>query len=127
MKLRIKGNSIRLRLTRSEVADVAGKNWIESQTDFGMRAFRFAISSEEDAPGLTARFDDDAIVVVAPKTLVTDWAAGDEVGLYGEQPVSEGNLLSIAIEKDFRCLDRSRAEDEEADNYPHPAIKPRAA
>jgi hypothetical protein len=34
-------------------------------------------------------------------------------------------MLSIAIEKDFRCLTRPR-EEEEPDAYPHPAERPQA-
>ena len=61
MKLRIRGNSIRLRLTQSEVARVAMGGSLESQTDFGARTFRFALVTWDDAFSLSASFDDNAI------------------------------------------------------------------
>jgi len=127
MKLRIKGNSIRLRLTRSEVAAVAAKGWLENRTDLGNRTFAYAVTVSGSANELSARFDDDCITVVVAKPSVVSWASGEEVGLYGEQVTSDGKTLAIALEKDFRCLDRSGSEDDEADNYPHPALRPKAA
>ena len=80
--------------------------------------------TRDDAFSLSASFDDNAILVSAPEAAVTGWAQSEEeVGLYGEQPTSKGDSLTISVEKDFRCLDRSRADRSEADAYPHPFIK----
>ena len=125
MKLRIRENSIRLRLTRSEVACVAKEGVLESQTDFGNQKFRFVLVAQENSAGLSASFEQNTIRVIAPKTLVSNWAKSEEVGLYGEQTTSTEERLTIALEKDFSCLDRSRAEDDEADAYPHPSLKPK--
>ena len=82
MKLRIRGNSIRLRLTQSEVARVAMNGSLESQTVFGARAFRFALVIRDDAFSLSASLDDNAILVSAPEAAVTRWAQSEEeVGL----------------------------------------------
>jgi len=122
MKLRIKGNSIRLRLRQPEVAQLASGERIESTTDFGATTLRVALAGK-DVPGIFATFEDNAIVVIAPQSALSAWAGSDDVGLYGEQPASAGDPLTIAIEKDFRCLDRSHADDDQAGTYPHPAIK----
>jgi Family of unknown function (DUF7009) len=63
--------------------------------------------------------------VIAPRTALSSSAENDEVGLYGEQTTSTGEVLTIAVEKDFRRLDRGRAEDNEADAYPHPGMRPK--
>lgn len=100
---------------------------LESQTDFGSQALRFALVTRERSLCLSASFDDNVIIVNAPKAAVVHWARSEEeVGLYGEQPTSKGGLLTIAGIKDFRCLDRSRADSDEADPYPHPLIKSRS-
>jgi hypothetical protein len=39
------------------------------------------------------------------------------VGIYAEQQTKGEYALTIAIEKDFRCLDRSRAEEDEKDAF----------
>ena len=126
MKIRIKGNSIRLRLTRPEVARLADEGLLEERTDFGARLFRWAVVTDEFASALSASFGIDGLTVTTPRDIVAKWAAGDEVGLYGEQAGSIGEPLAIAVEKDFRCLDRSRADGDEADAYPHPALKPKS-
>lgn len=125
MKLRIKGNSIRLRLSRSEVAAVAETGWLENRTDLGNSSFGYALAARDSVSALSARLDTATIVVLVPKAQISGWASGEDVGLYGEQAAAGGEILSIAVEKDFRCLDRSRAEDDEADNYPHPALRPK--
>ena len=102
---------------------MATEGLLESKTDFGAQTFRFALVAKEDASGLSARLEQNAIWVVAPKADLSSWAEGDNVGLYGEQATSTGDALTIAVEKDFRCLDRSRAEDDEKDAYPHPSLK----
>ena len=122
MKLRIKGNSIRLRLRQPDVALAAAGKRLEITTDFGASTLRLVLIGQ-DAPGLSVTFADNAIVVMAPQKVLSAWAASDEVGLYGEQSTSTGEVLTIAIEKDFRCLDRSHADDDQAGTYPHPAIK----
>lgn len=59
------------------------------------------------------------IVVTAPASVVANWAATDAVGIYGEHSVSSGSALTIALEKDFRCLDPGRDEDESG-NFDNP-------
>ena len=115
MKLRIKGNSLRLRLTRPEVAQVEKEGLLESQTDFGTQTFRVALAGRDEVCGLSASFQQNTILVAASKAALSSWAESDDVGLYGEQATSTGEALTIAVEKDFRCLDRSRAEEDDAD------------
>ena len=119
MKLRLKGNSLRLRLTRSEITQLATERALQDETDFGCGTFRFALCIRENAAALSAVCEPDAIVVSAPAALIAHWTATDEVGLYAEQPTSRGGRLTIAVEKDFRCLDPRRDEDE-SDHFDHP-------
>ena len=51
------------------------------------------------------------------------WVNSEEVGIHAEQQMKGDDALRIAIEKDFRCLDRSRAGKDERDAYPHPLAK----
>jgi hypothetical protein len=114
MKLRLQGNSLRLRLTRSEVARLSDHGAVEESAPFrsgGSLAYR--IQSRAGTEPLQAGFSGGAITVLAPAETVRVWALGDEVGLYAQD-----GAMRIAIEKDFRCLTRA---EEEPDSYPHPA------
>jgi hypothetical protein len=120
MKLRLRGNSIRLRLTKGEVAALIETGRVVEALDFGGGArLSYQLSAEEAAECVSADFADGELKVLAPRGAAADWAAGAEVGLYGEQAAGDGGALKIAIEKDFACLTARLGEDE-SDNYPHP-------
>lgn len=119
MKLRIKGNSLRLRLTRSEVSQLTTEGSLFNETDFGDASFRFGVEVRDDVRSVSSVFNQGSIVVTAPTAVVADWATTDAVGIYGEHSVSSGSTMAIALEKDFRCLDPGRDEDE-SDNFDNP-------
>jgi hypothetical protein len=112
MKLRIKGNSIRLRLTQSEVARLHSHGSLEERCNFGEAALRYTLASNGE---LGATLDGPHITVTVPRAAVAAWAEGTEVGIYGRS-----GPLELAIEKDFRCA-HTRTEDA-SDSYPNPAI-----
>ena len=116
MKLRLQGNSLRLRLTRSEEMDLCQAGIVEEAVDFGQSTVLiYRIQSHGATDPLHAVFCRDSITVRIPAESVAVWAAADEVGLYAQQ-----GALKISVEKDFRCLTR-RPDEQEPDAYPHPA------
>ena len=120
MKLRIQGNSLRLRLTRSEVAGLQDTGFVEETTSFAAgRTLTYRIRTHDRGEGIHAELKDGAITVDVPAPAVLAWATSDEVGI-----TARDGMLSIAIEKDFRCLTRPR--EDELDAYPHPAEPVRA-
>jgi len=48
------------------------------------------------------------------------WADSDNIGVYADVSLDDEQVLSVAIEKDFACLDRSDAENE--DTFPNPNL-----
>jgi hypothetical protein len=116
MKLRLRGNSLRLRLTRSEVMYLCEAGMVEESVDFGIgTALIYRIQSLGVTDPTHAVFCNHSITVRVPPESVALWAAADEVGLYAQQ-----GALKIAVEKDFRCLTR-RPDELESDAYPNPA------
>lgn len=120
MKLRIRGNSIRLRLSRSELDQIAEAGGAEDRVRFGPGAeltYRVAV-----APGgaVGARFSGDELAVTLPRREVERWLEPEEVSIRGEQAVDGGEALTILVEKDFECLTPREGEDE-SDLFPHPA------
>lgn len=112
MKIRIKGNSLRYRLTRTDTSRLAEKGYLQEAVDFGSKQLFYALQVVDDEQ-LSATFKDDAITVYVPKTLIQEFADTDKVGFEG----THGNLY-LLVEKDFTCLDEV-AEDQ-SDNYPNP-------
>lgn len=120
MKLRIQDNSIRLRLTRSEVDKLNTSGEVSSVAAFpAEQALRYAVRTADDRRAVGARFDAHAIVVTIPAGRVRDWAESDEVTISGSEPLDGGDELAILVEKDFACLAPREGEDE-SDMFPHP-------
>ena len=115
MKLRIRENTVRLRLTKSEVAELAEKGLVENESDFGHgQIFIYALTSSDSAENLEANFNDGRIEIVVPKNTAENWTKSEEVGISGKI-----GSLKVLIEKDFACLSVREGEDE-SDAFPHP-------
>jgi hypothetical protein len=112
MKIRIKGDSVRYRLTKPEVERFADEGIIIEETHFGNRTFSYVLQRTHD-DSINAEYNGHAITVCMPEELAYEWTETDKVGFE-----NLNNGLSIYIEKDFKCLDNV-AEDQ-SDNYPNP-------
>ncbi|AZA84353.1 hypothetical protein C1637_05795 [Chryseobacterium lactis] len=115
MKIRIKDNSIRFRLTQSEVAELGQKGIISSFTEFVDRPFIYTIEST-DGEELSAAFIENRMVLKMPETMVSEWISTDRVGFDGQ-----AGLVKILVEKDFVCIDNTL--EDQSDNYPNPNLK----
>lgn len=122
MKLRIRDNSIRLRLERSEVDTLRDNGMVSAKTGFpGGRDFGYVVESSPASVNPGAVLSDNTVTVRLPETTVLAWANSEQVSIVGEQRLAEGDTLSILVEKDFACLAPREGEDE-ADMFPHPKV-----
>ena len=118
MKIRILGNSVRFRLTRSEVKTLCTKGYIENQTKFNTDVFTYAVRLVADSEKLNSQFRDNTITLNLPQSLGSNWHKTEQVGFSETTAFSNNGSLSLLLEKDFTCLDE-RLEDQ-SDNYPNP-------
>ena len=121
MKLRIKGNSIRLRLLRDEVERFASEGRITDEARFGANGLRYSLIMSDEAETIHANFEDQEISVFIPERAARDWTTSERVGFETEQVIGGDQTLSILIEKDFACLDRPDDPDREQ-AYPNPNV-----
>lgn len=119
MKIRIKGNSLRYRLTRPEVERLATTGSIEERINFGETALSYALCTT-DGECLSASFRDNHITVYFPATLIDQWMHTDKVGFEERVSLQEGTL-TLLVEKDYTCLDN--VTEDQSDNYPNPLLK----
>jgi hypothetical protein len=120
VKLRIRDNSIRLRLARAEVDTLRDVGLVSARTGFpGGREFQYAVESSPASVNPGAFFSDSVVTVHLPETAVLAWANSEQVSIAGEQLLDDGVPLNILVEKDFACLAPRDGEDE-SDMYPHP-------
>jgi hypothetical protein len=120
MKLRVRYNSVRLRLSQSEVARLRDAGTVEERIEFGPgQRLAYRITSDSDAFVIAAECRSGNIEVSVPKAMVATWADSSQVGMQMDQRVDDGLSLRLLIEKDFKCLDPADPE-ENADTFPNP-------
>ena len=120
MKLRIRDNSVRLRLTRGEVDQLRDDGLISARTGFpGGRDFQYVVESSPASVKPGAFLSECIITVRLPETSVLAWANSEQVSIRGEQLLDD-ETLTILVEKDFACLAPREGEDE-SDMFPHPS------
>lgn len=119
MKLRIKGNSIRLRLTKTEIANF-GEQWvIEERTEFPDGTFlQYSLQCKTGIDALEAEFSGHVITVYVPITIAQQWTTSDIVGFENKLDIGNGKHLFLLIEKDWVCLDTTF--EDQSDNFPNP-------
>jgi hypothetical protein len=123
MKLRIKENSLRLRVTPSEVKQLLRDGVIREHVQLTANPrdrLIYAITSSLSGATTTVTYHSGNIAVSVPNVQLTYWACSEEVGVYVDVTLGDDQVLSVAIEKDFACLDRSDAENE--DTFPNPNL-----
>jgi len=134
MKLRIRGNSLRLRLLRGEVEQFGKTGRVSETIRFGASPaaqLSYVLEFDRQAQNITTHFADNQITVKIPDAVARNWVESEEVTLKSEQAIEDGkqngvteseNVLRILIEKDFICLDRKNDPDND-DAFPHPTSK----
>lgn len=120
MKLRIKDNSLRYRLTKSEVEQLYTQGEVTGQTEFhtGQSIFFYRLVAA-DLTHPCAEFKGGGITVHLPDSLLKEWATTDQVGISYTQENDEDEGLKILIEKDFVCM-VTREDEDPNDLYPNP-------
>lgn len=119
MKIRIKDNSIRLRLTQTEVNLLSEKGKVEKETHFTPQNTLIYAIETSDVAEMKATFENGKITVYLPQKETQTWVNTEQVGLEYLSPISDQEYLKILVEKDFTCLVKREGEDD-VDSYPHP-------
>ncbi|MBK8195223.1 MAG: hypothetical protein IPK76_19150 [Lewinellaceae bacterium] len=121
MKIRIKGNFVRYRLTQSEVKTLGETGFLAEETRFGptpVEVFGYALASKAGITCLEAGFSGNRITLYIPENAAKTWFSEDRVGFENEVEVAPGITLKLLLEKDFVCLDDT--DEDQSDNYPNP-------
>lgn len=116
----MRGNTIRLRLTQSEVAKFADTNVIEEIIEFGGgKKLIYAIESAAEIEVMNARFENGRISIFVPQEVARQWTNSNQTGIKAEQNIGSNKVLRLLIEKDFACLEPREGEDD-TDTFPNP-------
>ena len=123
MKLRLRHNLIRLRLGKSEVAQLQCGGECREEILFpgGVR-LSYAIGPSPTGAGINATLCGSLIRIDVPEEDLFRWCTSDQVGISAAITRPDSAPLEILIEKDFRCLDPLVPEDQ-SDTFDNPLIR----
>ncbi len=125
MKLRLRENSIRLRLLQNEVTQLREIGNVSETIVFGVNPtenLTYSLRTSAEVLEISAQMINNQIEIFLPMLMAGNWADSDEAGLYGLQKIGDLAVLKIVVEKDFVCVDRPLDEDNK-DAFPHPKMK----
>jgi hypothetical protein len=114
MKLRLLDDSIRLRLSQTDVAAANERGVVEGRTRFpDGSVFTFALEAPRDGSTAAAAYEAARLVVRLPASEVAAWADDDNaISLSAELALPGGESLTLLVEKDFQCLAPREGEDQ---------------
>ena len=116
MKLRCVHNSIRIRIKKSELAELDNEGIITETVSFGgatMFAYTLAVDALRDE--VNAEYIDNLLAVHIPLVQAQKWITTNEVGIEVHKELDNGEQLHILIEKDFPCVDR--VDEDKSDTF----------
>jgi hypothetical protein len=103
MKLRIHGDSLRLRLNRSDVKQFLETGIRTESIHFGPAAkLTYTLESSAQLSEMESHYSQDCIRVLLPLSMAEEWASSDQISLSLDRAENSGP--SLLIEKDFKCL-----------------------
>ncbi|MFD1255545.1 DUF7009 family protein [Mucilaginibacter terrae] len=117
MKIRIRSNSLRYRLTRSEVEQFAREGVFKEKVTIGDESLVYLLQRTAELE-VRATLHTNLITLLVPESIAHEWITTDKVGFD-----THNGLLHILVEKDFTCLDN--IEEDQSDNYPNPLAEKR--
>ena len=121
MKLRIKGNSLRLRVSRSELTRLLAGDCVEETIHFAPQPdarLTYALEREPSVTSPSVRYAENRVAILIPTDQANAWGASGQVEISESIRLGELGSLELLIEKDFACLDRNDAENEDTFENP---------
>lgn len=118
MKIRIRGNSVRYRLTQSEVKQLSQTGKLSEATCFGANTLWYNLEAKEGIETLQASLEGSTITMYMPIQDAREWYDIDRIGYENTVALTPETGLFLLVEKDFACLDHTN--EDQSDNYPNP-------
>ena len=122
MKLRVSDNTVRVRISQSELAELKAFLPVQLMVDFPVQAQLSCqlIPSKVDTLGCT--FSSSTISIFIPESTIAKWNSSTFVKLERTLDLENGKELFILVEKDFKRLS-NRAKEDESDLFTNPRKK----
>ena len=115
-------DSIRLRILRSELNALGRDEMLQEQVRLapgpkGVLSFSLHVAAQPKP--VQVSFESCAIQVQLSPQQFRLWSREDQVGIYEQIEFAGEGSLTLVLEKDFACLDRGEAENQDTFEHPH--------
>lgn len=117
MKIRIKGNSVRYRLSKSEVAKFGEVGLLTETTETLGETFCYQLLRAE-VEFLSVDFHQHTLTFSVPQRIAQEWVQTEVIGYNHKLQLPNGTEVFLLLEKDFVCIDNTF--EDQSDNYPNP-------
>ncbi|WP_339793241.1 hypothetical protein [uncultured Imperialibacter sp.] len=119
MKLRTRGNSIRLRLEQHEIKNLVTQGAITESIAFAPnQSFKYTLAASTNGE-FVGKYQNGEIRIEIPLSLAKSWSESEEEGIYQTLNANTDFEIKLAVEKDFQCLHK-RPEEDETGLFPNP-------
>ena len=125
MKLRIKGDSLRLRVSRTELERFLCGERVEETIHFSSdpdAKLTYSLEKASHGASTGVHYSPGQITVLLAKEEVGAWGDPNQVGIYTSVGIGSENSLELVVEKDFACLDRSDEDKTDTFENPHAGV-----
>jgi hypothetical protein len=120
MKLRIRGDSIRLRLTKTDVATLTEKGSVSERMQLSPQsALEYRLTADDQREKARVSMANNVLEVCLPREQVDQWARSNQVGIEATQANGNEQGLLVLVEKDFPCL-TERPHEDDSDAFDRP-------
>lgn len=119
MKLRIRDNSLRLRITQTELKTFAAEKQVKCTTNFpDGEQMNYTLRWSDDET-YDARFEGGNVLATVAHSAGKKWLDDGEVSIDQDLHLTDGSSFRLLVEKDFQCL-TERKEEDESDMFVNP-------
>ncbi len=100
MKISIKGNNLRLRLSSEDWQKFKNNSKVEQDVPFGYRQkLIYCVKITDQSQQIEASLNHPFVMVMIPRNLAKSWIDQSNPIISGEVPVADGETLKIQIER----------------------------
>ena len=103
MKLRIRGNSLRFRLTDEDLDEMRNRGSIQDSIQFTPdpdARLKYCLALSRDTDVIAAQFVGNEIQILIPFSVSNPWLDSSGVGLEFRQNLGQNGELRVSIERD---------------------------
>ena len=120
MKIRLLNNTLRIRISQSEVSNLQSRRKVESKTEFPGGTLSYEVNGNTNEWDLG--FKDNIIRLNIPKDQLDYFTSPQVITLKRNFHIDDGSSIKVTFEKDFKCL-IEREDEDESDLFLNPRSK----